>query len=81
MFLQENLFCLSLSLACGEPAPSSEGALIQNKNTPCLAARGVFGASDVTRTRDLLITNQLHYLLCYTSISRTGYRPDKRIIL
>lgn len=26
-----------------------------------------FGASDVTRTRDLLITNQLHYRLCYTS--------------
>ena len=29
---------------------------------------GWFGASDVTRTRDLLITNQLHYRLCYTSI-------------
>ena len=28
----------------------------------------IFGASDVTRTRDLLITNQLHYRLCYTSI-------------
>ena len=27
-----------------------------------------FGAGNVTRTRDLLITNQLHYRLCYTSI-------------
>ena len=27
-----------------------------------------FGACDVTRTRDLLITNELHYRLCYTSI-------------
>ena len=26
-----------------------------------------FGAGDVTRTHDLLITNQLHYRLCYTS--------------
>ena len=30
---------------------------------------GIFvGAGDVTRTHDLLITNQLHYRLCYTSI-------------
>ena len=28
-----------------------------------------FGAGDVTRTHDLLITNQLHYRLCYTSDS------------
>ena len=27
----------------------------------------VYGAGDVTRTHDLLITNQLHYRLCYTS--------------
>ena len=27
-----------------------------------------FGASDVTRTRDLLITSEMHYRLCYTSI-------------
>ena len=26
-----------------------------------------FGASDVTRTRDLLITSEMHYRLCYTS--------------
>ena len=26
------------------------------------------GASDVTRTRDLLITSEMHYRLCYTSI-------------
>ena len=25
------------------------------------------GASDVTRTRDLLITSEMHYRLCYTS--------------
>ncbi len=28
---------------------------------------GLFGASEKTRTFDLLITNQLHYRLCYTS--------------
>ena len=28
----------------------------------------VFGASDVTRTRDLLITSEMHYRLCYTSL-------------
>ena len=27
----------------------------------------LFGASDVTRTRDLLITSEMHYRLCYTS--------------
>ena len=30
-------------------------------------ARGDSGASDVTRTRDLLITSEMHYRLCYTS--------------
>ena len=30
---------------------------------------GVFcGASDLTRTGDLLITSEMHYRLCYTSI-------------
>ena len=29
------------------------------------------GAGDVTRTHDLLITNQLHYRLCYTSGTST----------
>ncbi len=28
----------------------------------------LFGACDGTRTCDLLITNELHYQLCYTSI-------------
>ena len=41
--------------------------------TPLPIGKGVFGASDVTRTRDLLITNQLHYRLCYTS----KYMGDK----
>ena len=27
----------------------------------------VFGASDLTRTGDLLITSEMHYRLCYTS--------------
>ena len=35
-----------------------------------------FGASDVTRTRDLLITSEMHYRLCYTSkyLARSLYR-------
>ena len=28
------------------------------------------GASDLTRTGDLLITSEMHYRLCYTSIPR-----------
>ena len=31
----------------------------------------MYGAGGRTRTPDLLITNQLHYQLCYTSISTT----------
>ena len=27
-----------------------------------------FGASDLTRTGDLLITSEMHYRLCYTSL-------------
>ena len=27
-----------------------------------------FGASDLTRTGDLLITSEMHYRLCYTSV-------------
>ena len=27
-----------------------------------------YGASDLTRTGDLLITSEMHYRLCYTSI-------------
>lgn len=30
----------------------------------------LFGACDGTRTCDLLITNELHYQLCYTSITK-----------
>ena len=29
---------------------------------------GFNGASDLTRTGDLLITSEMHYRLCYTSI-------------
>ncbi len=30
-------------------------------------AFGIYGASDLTRTGDLLITSEMHYRLCYTS--------------
>ena len=38
------------------------------KPETCLCKFRTFGASDVTRTRDLLITSEMHYRLCYTSI-------------
>ena len=38
------------------------------QNPHILADTRDLGAGDVTRTHDLLITNQLHYRLCYTSI-------------
>ncbi len=31
------------------------------------------GASDLTRTGDLLITSEMHYRLCYTSIQLPSY--------
>ncbi len=34
---------------------------------PPADASGFFGASDLTRTGDLLITSEMHYRLCYTS--------------
>ena len=37
----------------------------RNKKAPIFTE---LGAGDVTRTHDLLITNQLHYRLCYTSV-------------
>ena len=41
----------------------------QNKNRlEGYSKRFVIGACDGTRTCDLLITNELHYQLCYTSI-------------
>ena len=45
----------------------------QSAKTPCgqTTARR-FGASDVTRTHDLLITNQLLYRLSYISIFTFG---------
>ena len=42
-----------------------ESVLIRGIKNPPLLRR--IGAGDVTRTHDLLITNQLHYRLCYTS--------------
>ena len=47
---------------------------MQNKKDPRIHAgrtagcAGLFGARNVTRTRDLLITNQLLYRLSYSSI-------------
>ncbi len=35
---------------------------------PNAVAFGIFGASDLTRTGDLLITSEMHYRLCYTSV-------------
>ena len=32
-----------------------------------------FGASDLTRTGDLLITSEMHYRLCYTSVLNLSY--------
>ena len=34
----------------------------------CPKGQALFGASDLTRTGDLLITSEMHYRLCYTSI-------------
>lgn len=34
---------------------------------------GFYGASDLTRTGDLLITSEMHYRLCYTSILSVPY--------
>ncbi len=35
------------------------------------------GASDLTRTGDLLITSEMHYRLCYTS--KLGYYTDESV--
>ena len=43
--------------------------LVESKIGIHLVMDADFGASDVTRTRDLLITSEMHYRLCYTSIS------------
>ena len=44
--------------------------MLENKKPLCADTHNGFyrGASEKTRTFDLLITNQLHYRLCYTSI-------------
>ena len=52
------------------PPPPRQAAGIKNalRSKP----QGISGASDVTRTHDLLITNQLLYRLSYTSIFLTA---------
>ena len=47
------------------PSFESHPLLSSKKGHPVRVA--LFGASDVTRTRDLLITSEMHYRLCYTS--------------
>lgn len=45
-------------------APDRFGAIsYKEKRTPKCS----FGAGGVIRTRDLFITSEMHYLLCYTS--------------
>ena len=44
----------------------------KNKNRMGESMR-FYRAGNVTRTRDLLITNQLHYRLCYSSESCVNY--------
>lgn len=39
-----------------------------NKKISRVLTPDISGAGDATRTHDLLITNQLHYRLCYTSM-------------
>ena len=39
-----------------------------------------FGAGDVTRTHDLLITNQLHYRLCYTSKNSKSLNSQSNLL-
>ena len=46
--------------------------------TRCVAT-GFGGASDVTRTRDLLITSEMHYRLCYTSDCVSGVIISRKI--
>lgn len=44
---------------------------LYNKKAVCnMQTALLFGACDGTRTCDLLITNELHYQLCYTSITK-----------
>ena len=38
----------------------------------------LFGASDLTRTGDLLITSEMHYRLCYTSMNQPMYYIGNR---
>ena len=59
--------CCNVTRACKLPVSIRKK---QKSRSSC----GFFGAGDVTRTHDLLITNQLHYRLCYTSnIHNKGY--------
>ena len=60
----------------GESAMGQLVCVMEIKNVEAKRRLLRRGAGDVTRTHDLLITNQLHYRLCYTSllyISRAIY--------
>ena len=54
---------MSYLLYCAPITASS----MERKKRPAVKTARRFGASDVTRTHDLLITNQLLYQLSYTS--------------
>ena len=43
-----------------------------------MKSSGFCGASDLTRTGDLLITSEMHYRLCYTSIFSLIIIPEIR---
>ncbi len=63
-FLTELMICTANAVITNQRRRADSAV---KKQKPRTIARG-FGAGDVTRTHDLLITNQLHYRLCYTSI-------------
>ena len=67
---QDHLILPAFCVLCGmHPVGIWEADLFQSneKVLKHLRFRTFFGASDVTRTRDLLITSEMHYRLCYTS--------------
>ena len=57
-----------------DKAGGEEGAEVAGKTEEPAMMRVMNRAGGQTRTDDLLITNQLHYLLCYTSELRLNLR-------
>ena len=77
MLQKDNCICLFINLAIQgrkTPKPLWFGSFwsqdsFNNKNTRSEWSGCFYGASDLTRTGDLLITSEMHYRLCYTSIN------------